>query len=364
MRKQAGSFLFYLAGVVLFALACCGCKKQAEDHTGHDMNTPLPSPATGVYVANEGDGTISVIDVSQNKVVATIHLGETMQDMYMPHNVQCAPDGKTIWVTCMSWTPGGMDKIIIINQQTSQVIRRIDAGIDQHVAHVVFDSTSTYAFVTANTTNEVIQYDARTFTEMKRFNLGTDRKPHGLRYSKGKLYVANMDGMSFSILDIVTGQITEIPLGGIAVQTAITPDHKSVFVSLYDAQQIVRYDVQSQQLSYINLPAAAHGPIQLYATPDSKQLYVCDQGMLNGDPVNNKVYVIDIAASVVSKIITVGYAAHGVVISNDGTSAYVTNSLSNTLSVIDVATQTVKATIAVGKAPNGVSFRFPGGGMP
>jgi YVTN family beta-propeller protein len=340
-----------------------GCKKE-DPHAGHDMSGGYPAPAVAVYVANEQEGTVSLIDVIQKKNVYTIHLGETMQNMPMPHNVQVAPDGKTVWVTCMSRATGEIDKIIVIDQPSSRIIRRIDAGVDLHVAHVVFNSTGSEAYVTANSTGQVIVYNTQTLSELRRYNLGVNKKPHGLRYANGKLFVANLDGMSMSIIDVATGQITELPFGAITVQTAVTQDGKYVFASLYDAQQVVRFDRQTQQVTTINLPVDAHGPIQLYATPDSKLLFVCDQGMLNGDPVNNKVYVIDIGTSAVAKIIMAGYAAHGVVISKDGATAYVTNSLSNTVSVIDIASLAVTATIGVGKAPNGISYCFQGGAMP
>ncbi len=99
----------------------------------------------------------------------------------------------------------------------------------------------------------------------------------------------------------------------------------------------------------------AQGAIQLYATPDSKLLYVADQGELMQRPVSNKVFVIDIATAKVTNTIEVGNKAHGVVISKDGKTVYVTNSLDNTVSIIDVATQKVTSTVPVGKRPNGIS---------
>jgi len=102
----------------------------------------------------------------------------------------------------------------------------------------------------------------------------------------------------------------------------------------------------------------------LYATPDSKLLYVADQGELLGRPVSNEVYVIDIPNAKVISTIKVGKKAHGVVVSNDGKSVFVTNTIDNTVSVIDVASQKVIHTIPVGKGPNGISYWFESGGMP
>ena len=127
---------------------------------------------------------------------------------------------------------------------------------------------------------------------------------------------------------------------------------------------MVRYDLQSGEIKRIPLPAGAQGRIQLYATPDSKLLYVADQGELMERPVSNKVFVIDISNAKVISTIQVGNKAHGVVVSKDGTTVYETNSIDNTVSIIDVTTQKVIATIPVGKGPNGISYWFETGGMP
>lgn len=356
----------FLLGIVLIGtVLTTSCKKKDTPMDDMNMNnTSSPVLTTAVYVADEDDGTVSVIDPAQGKKVYTIHLTESMTSMLMPHNVQVAPDGKTVWVTGVPETEGAMEQVIVIDQTTNKVIKRIDAGTEQHLAHVVLDNTSTYAYVTCNESNQVIQIDAKSYAEIKRFDLDTAHKPHGLRYSQGKLYVANMIAKSMSIINVADGQITEIPLGGIAVQTAITPDGNFVFISLYDTKEVIKYDVQSQLITRISLPTGSHGPIQMYPTPNNNLLYICDQGVVGSEPASNKVYVLDINSSTIINTIIAGYAAHGVVVSNDGNTAYVTNSLSNTVSVINVATQTVTNTITVGNSPNGISYRFPTGGMP
>lgn len=208
-----------------------------------------------------------------------------------------------------------------------------------------------------------MQVDATTYEVVRKFDLGTGYSPHGLRYTKGKLYLANMDAMSMSVINIADDKITGIPLGGVAVQTAVAQDGKFVFASLYDKKEVIRYDLHSGEIKRIPLPPSTQDPIQLYATPDNKLLYVADQGELMERPVSNKVFVIDISTSKVISIITVGNKAHGVVVSKDGKTVYVTNSMDNTVSVIDVATQKVIGTIPVGKGPNGISYWFETGGM-
>lgn len=58
--------------------------------------------------------------------------------------------------------------------------------------------------------------------------------------------------------------------------------------------------------------------------------------------------------------ITTGKGAHGVVVSDDGKHAFVTNTENDSVSVIDTATQKVINTIKVGKRSNSITFRSAG----
>lgn len=317
-----------------------------------------------VYVANEGDGTVSVIDIQDSLKVANIIINDNSGEKFMPHNVQVAPDGNSVWVTAVAVDSNVMDQLVVIDPNRDTIKKRIPLGKGLHVAHVVLDNESKHVFVTAQETNQLFQVDASTYEVLRKFELGAGYSPHGLRYSNGKLYVANMGSESMSIINVSDGEIKDVPLGGVAVQTAVTQDEKFVFVSLYDTKEVVRYDLQNEEITRISLPAEAEGAIQLYATPDSKLLYVADQGELMQRAVSNKVYVIDIPNAKVIETIDAGNKAHGVVVSNDGKSVYVTNSLDNTVSIIDVATQKVTATVPVGKSPNGISYWSENNGMP
>lgn len=349
--KQALQFIIILLLSGIMMISCDNNKKSSSTQ-----------PAK-VYVANEEGGSVTVINLQDSLKNTNIDISDSGK-MFMAHNAQVAPNGKTVWVTAVPMDNNGINQLVVIEVNTGVIKNRVELGKKLHVAHVVLDDESKYAFVTAKETSQVIQVDATTFEVVKKFNLGTGHSPHGLRYANGKLYVANMDAKSMSVINIADGKITDIPIDGVAVQTAVTQDGKFVFASLYDTKEVIRYDQKSGEIKRIALPESAQGPIQLYATPDSKLLYVADQGELMERPVSNKVFVIDISKAKVITTITVGNKAHGVVVSKDGTTVYVTNSIDNTVSIIDVASQKVTATIPVGKSPNGISYWFETGGMP
>ena len=77
--------------------------------------------------------------------------------------------------------------------------------------------------------------------------------------------------------------------------------------------------------------------MQIYPTPDSKYVYVADQGYYFNQPNSDLVYKIDLQEMKVAETIKSGTAPHGVVVSQDGKFVYVTNLLSDDLSVIDTS---------------------------
>ncbi|MBS1643878.1 MAG: YncE family protein [Bacteroidetes bacterium] len=342
----------FMAGcaVLLLPFFFGACKKGESNDT--------PKERVGlVYVAEEESGSVSVIHSGTNEVVRSISISEPGTTMpLMPHNVQVAPNGKSVWVSAMAHHMGMVEQVVVLDpNRGDSVLKRINIGTSQHLAHVVLDDSSRYAYVVAGDASQVVKIDAQTFEVDTRFILGGGHNPHGLRYHDGFLYVASMGTKSLTIIDVTNGKVKDVFLGGSAVQTAIAPNGKYVYVTLFDTKEVVKYDIQNKTITRIPLPPGALGPIQLYPSPDGQYMFVCDQGELSNP--SNKVYVLDLNNNKAVQTFIVGSGAHGVVLSDDGVLAFVTNSFSNSVSVIDLAKQTVRKTISVGESPNGISYR-------
>lgn len=343
MKCRISCYLFSLALLTTLAVSSChkdNCKRKISEK---------------IYVANEEGGSVSVIDAKTFKVLKTVDL-TYKKDMYMAHNVQVAPDNQSVWVTGVPMHGHGDEMVIVLKNKRDKDKEHIKVGSEQHLAHVVLDDESKYAYVTANESGQIIQIDADKMKEVQRYDLGSGSGPHGMRFMNGKLYVACMNSKELIILDPSSSSIVHIPLGGIAVQTAVLPGPNCVFVSVYDLKQVVRYDISTGDTTIISLPAGSQGPIQLYPSPDNQRIYVCDQGIVNGNPSSNKLYVINTSTNTIISTITVGNGTHGVVTNKDGTKIFVTNTSDNTISVVDALGLSVIETISVGEAPNGISF--------
>src|SRR5215471_5378058 len=75
-----------------------------------------------------------------------------------------------------------------------------------------------------------------------------------------------------------------------------------------------------------------------------------------GNFADSTVSVIDTNANKVIATIPVEQGPHGMAISNDGRTVYVTGDGSSSLSIIDTTTDRVAKTVEVGKTPNGVAL--------
>lgn len=344
-----------------------------------------------VYVAVEGDGKLAVIDPLTLKVAKSIDLTEHAHGgpvVYHPHNVQIAPDGTAVWVTANAGTHDhgynfiprahadtshngsseeGQDQVVVIDPASDEIVKRINIGTGLHLAHVVLTADGKYAYVTAQVAGKIYKINAKTYLIEQTFDAGSAAEPHGLRLSHDSslAYISLLGAKSLAILDTRTGGIKNIKLEGAAVQSAATKDGKYVLVSIFDKKSVAVYDVASQKISYIKLPAESKGPVQLYPTPDSQFVYVADQGNYFGQPNSKYVYKLDLANMKVSATIDGGTAPHGTVVSKDGSRVYVTNLVSGDVSVINTSNDQIIQTIKVGKEPNGISvWSKQSGGTP
>lgn len=343
-----------ILGASLFLSAC--------QSTTSDEPNEESSLSKKVYVAVENDNQVAVVDPAQGLVTKRVELPG------MPHNIQVSPDGETVWVTVNAMEEGDAemhasedslgtsDQLIVLSTETDEIIQQIDLGTDLHLAHVVLNPDGALAYANAQEGNKVFVVNTETYILEKTIELPEGSEPHGLRIDpQGDFaYLALIGVKGMGILNLETEAFEIIDFGDAVVQTGVTPDGKYAFGSLYFTKQLGIYNVETKDTSTVLLPDAK-GPVQVYPTPDSRYVYVADQGYYFDQPTSDKVYKIDLESKTVVTTITAGEGPHGVAISKDGSEVYITNLVSGDISIIDTKTDQVIKTIEIGEAPNGVS---------
>ncbi|MBI5512461.1 MAG: hypothetical protein HY909_01760 [Deltaproteobacteria bacterium] len=333
-----------------------------------------PGPDTSrVFVADERAGTLTVLEGASLRVVATVDLSEARDGgtvRFLPHNVQVAPDGQTVWATCASepyYTRGYMgvdDEAVVIVDARSMTMRgRIPLrGL---LAHVVFDGPGRFAYVTASNADEVVELSTATLTETRRLRLPPRGAPHGARWCAGRLFVALPGGRAIAWVELSTGAVDSVRVDGVPIQVACRSDGALAYSALQDTREVVSLDVASRAVRRLQLPDTARGPAQVYLSADGGRLWVADQGLLTSSlQVGNRAFAVDTAAWRVVGDGPTGLGAHGVVLSRDGARVYVTSITEHTVTLLDGRSRQALGVAPVGRGPNGISLLDTTGPMP
>jgi YVTN family beta-propeller protein len=356
------------SGVVLFS-ACSQPASVDQDQMGRGANsfavkTPTPAPETGfVYTADEKGNSVSVIDLGSG-LVKTVGVSIT------PHNVQVSRDGRSLLVVGMRTgmkmsehqageterTPEAMQRgrLLIFDAATMNADGAADIEVGRKPAHVIIDAQGQLAYVTNAEDNTLSVVDVAQRKVVGEIGSGTS--PHGLRMSPDgrEIYVANTGDDSVSVIDVAgLREVARIPVGKAPGQVGFTPDGRRVYVSSTTENIVVVVDT-AQRKRIADIPVG-RTPIQVFATPDGRYVYVGNEG--TSENPDNRASVIDTATDQVIATVETGTGAHGVVVSDDGSRAFVANTIDGTVSVIDTANQKVTRNIKVGEGSGGITFR-------
>lgn len=163
---------------------------------GSNSDPPKPAVSTAdavkIYVAVEEGAAVAVLEGRDLRILKQIAIPD-----YMPHNVQVAPDGKSVWSANVAMEGMGMqDQLVQIDPSTDEIVARIDLGAEVHPAHVVVTPDSKTVLVTGAEKNEVIRIDAASRKVLDRIVLGHGSGVHGARVSVDgtAIWAAEIDG--------------------------------------------------------------------------------------------------------------------------------------------------------------------------
>ena len=217
------------------------------------------------YVANEGSGTISVIDTTRNAVVATICLGsdpavpgtpqptgpcnaETQfrSPFYNghldPHGLWLTPDGSVLLVAArISGT------VVAIDTATNAVLGYTPVGREPHLATVRPGGTEAWVAIRGEAQIDVLRLDRQALYAP------------GLRRSERMERIAVIDTMSGPSM------------------VSFTSDGRFAFVAAGKEHRVDKIDAASRQIVASQAVPAPFTPFGL-VTPDDRELYLVHKG--------------------------------------------------------------------------------------
>lgn len=311
-----------------------------------------------VYVSNEDDGTVSVIDAERGEVVATIPVGER------PRGLQVSPDGRTLYVALSGSpkSPPGFDRsklpppdraadgIGVVDLATRRLVATLASG--QAPASFDLVGNGELLVVSNEETAQTAIVDVAAGSVRTRIAVGGE--PEGVTAAPdGTVWVTCESDDRVDVVDPVAGtRLAGIAVGKRPRSIVFTRDGKRAYVANELDASVSVVDVAARrELRRITLPAEAGMPARpmgLARARDGERVYVTTGRA-------RTVIAIDVTADEVTDVITgVGNRPWGIAAAADG-KLYTANGPSNDVAVIDPERGEVIARIPVGSAPWGVA---------
>lgn len=284
------------------------------------------------YITNFYSGTVSVIDISTNTVVATIYVGGN------PIGAAVNPSGTRVYVPDRYCS-----KVSVIETSTNTVIATIitDPAGSGQVGVVVSPSGSrVYVADFKYDFSTVSVIDTSTNSVIKKINVGNC--PHGVAVNPAgtRVYVANWLSGSVSVIDTSTDLvIATIYDVGDANGIVVNPTGTRVYVTDWLSGALRTIDTSTN--TAIAEVRVGGGPTGVAINPAGTHVYVANR-------YSPSVSVIDTSTNtIVATVNNVGIEPVGVAVNPSGTRVYVTDFALPKVSVIDTATNAVVDTINV-----------------
>ena len=146
-----------------------------------------------VFVSNERDDTVSVIDAATNEVIATVPVGKR------PRGVGVSPDGSEVYVAI-----SGDNAIAVVDPDKLEVVRTFDSGDDPEAFAV---------------------------------------------HPNGNIYISNEEDATATFVELASGRIiNEVELGEEPEGVLVTADGSTVFVASEAANLVHVIDTESAEI--------------------------------------------------------------------------------------------------------------------
>lgn len=308
----------------------------------------LAQPTGTLLVLNKADDTAQFIAQPSGETVATLDTGDG------PHEAAASPDGR--WAVAANYEDRTANTLTVYDARTMQPVRTIDLGESRAPHGLAFVGDSTHLAVTCEGSEQLLLVDVEAGTVEAR--IATEaRGSHMVAVTPdgARAFVANIPDGTVSAIDLTERKLLGvIPTGPGAEGIDITPDGREVWVTNRAADSVSVIDAET--LDVIETVMCAGFPIRCKATPDGQRVLI-------SCATAGEVAVFDRLSREETGRVTVldrgeggDLGPIGVLITPDGTHAFVANSSRQEVVVIDLGTLDVIARLETGNVPDGLAF--------
>ena len=307
-------------------------------------------PAGTLITANQGDNTLSFIDLASGKVATTMQEDGNVK----VHELALLPDGKTLFAPIYGDSGVGKpgtdgSKLLVIDVPSRKIVHVIDFGKGLRPHDPVYDPKRNVVYVTTELQQAITAIDAKTFKILYTVPTGQPESHMFTLSHDGRFgYTANVGPGTVSVMDMEAHKLlTTIPVAEHIQRIAISNDDKTVFVSDTGTPRLAAIDTASRTVrGWVELAAPGYGSA---ATKDGKYLVIC---MPNASAVG----VVDLKSMKLVKKVEVAGKPQEVLLSPDGTRAWASAFGPAQVAEIDAASWTLTRELPAGPRNDGLAW--------
>jgi YVTN family beta-propeller protein len=290
-----------------------------------------------VYVPNERDYTISVIDPATMSVIAALPAG------VLPEHVGPDWDLSRLYVSNYFST-----ELTVLDPRSGALLSPITAPL---AYNLYFTPDGSKAVVMAEEYSRMDFYDRRTWQLLRQVPIPFAGIDHADFSAGGRYLLATTEYAGVLVkVDTVTMEIVgSLWVGGSPVDVKLSPDGSVFYVANQFRHGVSIIDpVAMREVGFLPTGRGAHG---MAISRDTRWLYVTNRDA-------GTISIIDFATRTILATWWIGGSPDMLQVSPDGTQLWTANRRANTVVVVDATNGQVLHVIQVGRQPHGLMY-FP-----
>ncbi len=345
MKRKHGKYLLSLFfGILLLPGKLPAQTVVATIPVGRSPRPIAVSPdGKYAYTGNAASGTVSFIDLSQNRVVDTVSVGRGVRGLAL------TPDGSRLFAA-----NSGTNNVSVIDPRTRKVISTIEGMmrplgliVERKAKHDWADVPRLY--VAQSGGRNVSLVDSRSLEVRDTIPVGVNPFTAAVSPDLNTLYVSNTFSGDVSVIDVTRYMgnlsnrfLAKVPVGLAPHGIQVTPDGKRVFVnnsgdlsvSVISAETktviaTIPLASEEQKAKLKRSDEGTFSVVGLAMTPDGRWV-LSAMGSLDA------ISVVDATSLKMVDSIKVGRQPYWIALSPDARTAYVANSGSGDVSVVEL----------------------------
>lgn len=305
----------------------------------------LAATAPAQLLVLNKEGSVAVVDPATHNVLGKGPTGDG------PHEVVSTTDGKFAVASNYGTGQAPGHTLSVIDLSTYKEVHRVDLA-PQMRPHGLFAADGKVYF-TCEGTLSIGRYDPA--TNRVDWLLGTGQDgTHMIALSKDRntIFTSNIGSASLSIFErrgnAGSWHQTVVPVGRGAEGFDLSPDGAQIWMANAGDGTVSIVDIAGRKVAQ-TFPVDARRSNRLKFTPDGQRVLISDLATGN-------LLVIDAPSRKEIKRIKIGSGIAGILVSPDGSKAYVAATPDDYVAVVDLKSLEMTGKISTGKGPDGMDW--------